>query len=122
MLGCATLLTGALPATRPSAVLPDLCAVLRGASGEKGDTMSSQPRPLPKQDTITGLRAIIADADEKGADRASLLLNLTHRDAALLKRSPAVAMEEISFLGGEMRFLGVKVEVGAVTVSALSGL
>lgn len=84
--------------------------------------MSQAPRPVPKSDTILALRAILADADRKGADPADLLLHLTHRDAALLKRSPAVAMEEISFLGGEMRFLGVKVEVGAVTVSALSGL
>jgi hypothetical protein len=84
--------------------------------------MSSQPRPLPKQDTIIALRAILADADDKGADRADLILHLTHRDAALLKRSPAVAMEEISFRDGEMRFLGVKVEVGDVTVSALAGL
>jgi len=84
--------------------------------------MSSQPRPLVKQDTIVGLREAIADADGQGADRADLTLHLTHRDAALLKRSPAVAMEEISFLGGEMRFLGVKVEVGSVTVSSLAGL
>lgn len=84
--------------------------------------MSSQPRPLVKQDTIGGLREAIAEADGQGADRAGLTLHLTHRDAALLKRSPAVAMEEISFLGGEMRFLGVKVEVGSVTVSSLAGL
>lgn len=84
--------------------------------------MSQAARPLPKPDTIATLRGIIADADSQGADRAELLLHLTHRDAALLKRSPAVALDEISFLGGEMRFLGVKVEVGAVTVSALSGL
>ena len=84
--------------------------------------MSQAARPMPKSDTITALRGLISDADGQGADRAGLLLNLTHRDAALLKRSPAVAMDEISFLGGEMRFLGVKVEVGAVTVSALSGL
>lgn len=84
--------------------------------------MSQAARPVLKPDTIVTLRGIIADADSQGADRADLLLHLTHRDAALLKRSPAVALNEISFLGGEMRFLGVKVEVGAVTVSALSGL
>lgn len=84
--------------------------------------MSQQTRPVPKSDTILSLRAAIADADDQGADRAGLTLHLTHRDAALLKRSPAVAMEEISFLGGEMRFLGVRVEVGSVTVSALGGL
>lgn len=81
--------------------------------------MSTAPRPLPKSDTILTLRAAIADAGDKGEDLSVMTLHLTHRDAALLKRSPAVAMEEISFLGGEMRFLGVKVEVGAVTVSAL---
>ncbi len=84
--------------------------------------MSSAPRPIPKSDTILALRAAIAEAGDTGADLSALTLHLTHRDAALLKRSPAVAMEEISFLGGEMRFLGVRVEVGSVTVSGLGAV
>ena len=81
--------------------------------------MSIANRPVPKHDTILLLRTAIAEAGDNGSDLSAMTLHLTHRDAALLKRSPNVAMEEISFLGGEMRFLGVKVEVGAVTVSAL---
>lgn len=83
--------------------------------------MSQQPRVVVKKDAITDLRAAIGEAEGAGVDRDALILHLTHRDAALFKRSPAIAMEEISFLGGEMRFLGVKVEIGAVTVSALTG-
>jgi hypothetical protein len=48
-----------------------------------------------------------------------MLLHLTHSDASLLKRSNEVAQNEISFDGG-MTFLGVKVEIGEVTVSALT--
>lgn len=81
--------------------------------------MSAAPRVVVKTDAITDLRAAIAEAESAGGDIAKMTLHLTHRDAALFKRSPAVAMEEISFLGGEMRFLGVKVEIGSVTVSAL---
>jgi hypothetical protein len=80
----------------------------------------SQPRVTAPKNAITELRAAIAEAEVAGTDRNALVLHLTHRDASLFKRSPAVAQDEISFLGGEMRFLGVKVEVGSVTVSALT--
>ena len=119
MLGCVTLLKGALPATRPSAVLPDQCPVFAGLRGKKATIMSISNRPIPKHDTILLLRNAIAEAGDSGSDLSAMTLHLTHRDAALLKRSPTVAMEEISFVGGEMRFLGVKVDVGQVTVSAL---
>ncbi|MDP1631987.1 MAG: hypothetical protein Q8L66_11280 [Caulobacter sp.] len=73
-----------------------------------------------KMDPIADLRAAISEAEISGTDRKKLVLQLTHRDASLFKRSPAVALDEISFKDGEMRFLGIRVEVGAVAVSALT--
>ena len=64
-------------------------------------------------------RSAIAEAEGRGVKRASMLLKLTHSDASLLKRSHDVADDEISFESG-MTFLGVRVETGAVTVSALT--
>jgi hypothetical protein len=82
----------------------------------------SQSRYQPavrKRDAVSELRAAIAAADDRGVARQAMLLRLTHSDASLLKRSPDVAEDEISFEGG-MTFLGIKVETGAVTVSALT--
>ena len=64
-------------------------------------------------------RAAIAQAEEDGIAKTKMVLRLTLRDAAELKRDPAVAVEEISFKDGEMRFLGVKVAPGGVTTSSL---
>jgi hypothetical protein len=93
----------------------------REAVGEKAKTMAP-PRLQPSgraRSTIAGLRAAIAEAEGRGVKRKAMLLQLTHSDASLLKRSDEVANDEISFDGG-MTFLGVKVEIGQVAVSALS--
>lgn len=82
----------------------------------------SAARAPAKRDVIAEFRAAIAAADRDGADREALLLRVTHRDASLLKLSPSVALDEISFADGQMRFLGVRVEVGAVTVSGLAAV
>ncbi|MFZ5671109.1 MAG: hypothetical protein ACOY4K_16595 [Pseudomonadota bacterium] len=79
----------------------------------------SNPRTPPRRDVIAEFRAAIAAAGNEGAAPRDMVLRVTHRDAALLKLSPAVGLDEISFADGEMRFLGVRVEIGAVTVSAL---
>jgi hypothetical protein len=65
------------------------------------------------------LREQIEKAEGVGLSREQMTLRLTHGDASLLKRDPQVAVSEISFAGGVMRFLGVKVEEGGVTVSDL---
>jgi hypothetical protein len=64
-------------------------------------------------------RTAIAKAQGEGADLDLMVLRLTLRDAALLKRDPNVGVEEISFANGEMRFLGVKVTSGGVPASTL---
>ena len=64
-------------------------------------------------------RAAIDQAERDGIAKADMTLRLTLRDEAELKRDPAIAIDEISFAGGEMRFLGVKVAPGGVTASSL---
>jgi hypothetical protein len=48
-----------------------------------------------------------------------MALHLTLGDVEQLKRDRAVAMEDISFAGGTMKYLGVKVVKGDVTLSVL---
>jgi hypothetical protein len=52
--------------------------------------------------------------------RADMTLQLTFSDAQQLKRDSSLALADISFTDGVMRFVGVKVEQGGVTVSTLN--
>lgn len=61
----------------------------------------------------------IQDAVAAGVAPATMTLRLTHRDAALLRRDRKIPLEALSFAGGEMRLLGVKVVTGGVEESAL---
>jgi hypothetical protein len=65
-------------------------------------------------------RQAIEKAEAEGASRADMVLRLTLRDAADLKRDRSVAVEDISFADGVMRFMGVRVAPGGVAVSVLS--
>lgn len=68
---------------------------------------------------IQRLRDLIADAQKDGVKPSKLLLRLTLGDAIEIKRDASVAVDEISFKDGEMRFLGIKVAEGGVTVSSI---
>jgi hypothetical protein len=68
---------------------------------------------------IQRLRDLIADAQKDGVKPGKLLLRLTLGDAIEIKRDASVAVDEISFKDGEMRFLGIKVAEGGVTVSSI---
>ena len=57
--------------------------------------------------------------ESEGIPRQDMLLRLTFRDASLIKRSPSVGVDEVSFADGYMRFLGVKIVVGPVALSSL---
>jgi hypothetical protein len=81
--------------------------------------MSPRVTPVKIRNPVEDIRAVIAEAEARGVKRKNMLLRLTHRDASVLKRSPAVADAEVSFEGGGMSFLGIAVEVGNVTVSEL---
>ena len=68
---------------------------------------------------IDQIRKWIATADREGLLRADLQLHLSHRDLSGLKRSPGVGIDEISFLNGVMRFLGIEVVDAAASPSRL---
>lgn len=72
-------------------------------------------RPTP----AVYFRGEIEKAEAAGLARAGMILRLTRADESKLKRDPSLAISDISFSEGAMRFLGVKVEGGGVTVSAL---
>ena len=48
-----------------------------------------------------------------------MLLRLTFGDVSQLKRDASLALEDVSFAGGVMRFLGVQIEQGGVVESVL---
>ncbi|MDR3506274.1 MAG: hypothetical protein P4L64_00075 [Caulobacteraceae bacterium] len=64
-------------------------------------------------------RHAIERAEAEGFTRDKMVLRLTLRDTADLKRDPSIPVEDISFTDGVMRFLGVVVAAGGVPVSGL---
>jgi len=81
-------------------------------------------QPEPQRTARRGSAADVArhaieQAEQEGVERAQMILRLTLRDASEIKRDPKLATTDISFAGGAMRFLGVRVEQGGVTVSRL---
>jgi len=64
-------------------------------------------------------RGPIETALAEGQMADSMLLRLTRRDASLLTRDPSIPLADISYVGGVMRFLGVRVEAGGVESSSL---
>ena len=84
------------------------------ASPKKAPTTARPPRPrLPE------FRAAIAQAEADGVAKGDMVLRLTLKDEADLRRDRTVGIHEISFAGGTMQFLGVTVVGGGVTQSAL---
>jgi hypothetical protein len=73
----------------------------------------------PQATRIKQVRDWIAAAELAGHAADDMLLRLTTRDASTLKRHPDVAVHEVTFVSGEMRFLGVKVQEGGVADSVL---
>ncbi len=64
-------------------------------------------------------RAAIDQAVADGVKLDKLTLHLTLSDASERKRDRTLAVEDISFKNGVMRFLGVTVSQGGVTASRL---
>jgi hypothetical protein len=64
-------------------------------------------------------RKEIEAADPDGLAREDMTLRLTLGDVSHLKRDPSLAVTDISFTDGVMRFLGVKIEQGGITASTL---
>jgi hypothetical protein len=86
--------------------------------------MSSRPASQPRRPAVPRKPAVefrdaIEKAEQDGVARDDMLLKLTLSDASELKRDRTVATADISFVGGTMRYLGVKVSQGGVTQSTL---
>lgn len=73
----------------------------------------------PTGPDIAEIRSAIDRAETQGIARGDMLLHLTFRDEALIKRSRAVGVDEVSFVDGQMRFVGVKVVVASGGLSNL---
>jgi hypothetical protein len=83
------------------------------------NTDKARARPSVQKSRPIEFRELIERAEAEGAARADMVLRLTLRDAADLKRDRSVSVEDISFVGGVMRYIGVEVAPGGVAVSAL---
>jgi hypothetical protein len=79
----------------------------------KGPPLTSRRAPPAVQ-----FRGEIEKAEATGLVREDMTLRLTLTDVSKLKRDESLAVADISFSGGEMWFLGVRVEAGGVPVSA----
>jgi hypothetical protein len=79
----------------------------------------ARARPSVQKSRPVEFREAIERAEADGGVRADMVLRLTLRDAADLKRDRSVSVEDISFTGGVMRYIGVEVAPGGVAVSGL---
>lgn len=64
-------------------------------------------------------RAEIQAALSAGVAIEDMTLRLTLQDSSRLSRDRSIPVADISFAGGEMRFLGVRVAAGGVATSVL---
>ena len=65
-------------------------------------------------------RTEIEQAEADGVSREDMTLELTLGDVSQLKRDPSIAVTDISFSEGVMRFLGVRVQEGGIPESKLT--
>jgi len=77
---------------------------------------STKPR---RSSPAATFRAQIEKAEAEGCARGDMILKLTLGDASLLKRDSDVAVSDIGFADGTMTYLGVAIQEGGVTQSAL---
>jgi hypothetical protein len=76
--------------------------------------------PVKRRGTPASIfRAEIERAVADGRRRDDMRLRLTLGDATALRRDRELPLADLSFAGGEMRFLGVRVQSGGVEKSVL---
>lgn len=80
---------------------------------------SSSPKAR-LQDAASYFRTKIEKAEAAGVARDDMILRLTLSDVSRLRRDRNLAVTDISFVDGVMRFLGVRVDEGGVAASVLS--
>jgi hypothetical protein len=76
-------------------------------------------KPAKRASAALHFRAEIEKAEAAGAQRDDMSLHLTLSDVDALKRDRTLPITDISFAGGTMRYLGVKVVQGGVSASIL---
>lgn len=81
--------------------------------------LKTPPLPPRRAAPAVHFRGEIEKAEAAGVSREDMILRLTHADVSKLKLDPSLAVADISFSGGAMRFLGVRVEGGGVAESVL---
>ena len=82
--------------------------------------MAKPPRPPPAPERPGDhFRREIEAAKAEGVAPDDMTLRLTLGDVHKIKRDRGIAVDDISFAGGVMRYLGVKIEQGGVDASAL---
>ena len=80
------------------------------------------PRPAgsaPLRSPASRFRDQIESAIAEGVAPDQMTLRLTHSDINKIRRDREIPIEAVSFAGGVMRYLGVKVELGGVEASTL---
>ncbi len=81
------------------------------------------PAPPARRPTVAvRFKAEIEQAYAEGVAIDEIALHLTLGDVELLKRDRSLPVADISFNGGAMRYLGVKVVKGDVDASVLRRL
>jgi hypothetical protein len=80
---------------------------------------TTSDKPVRRRPAAEEARNAIERAEADGVRREDMVLRMTLSDVAELKRDPKVATADISFVGGGMTYLGVKVEQGGVIRTAL---
>ncbi len=78
-----------------------------------------QAPPIVRPTVAVRFKNDILAAAADGIDLGDLALHLTLGDVEQLKRDRAIAVADISFTGGTMRYLGVKVVKGDTPASEL---
>ena len=81
--------------------------------------MRSPSIPVRRATAAIHFRNEIEKAEAAGASREEMVLHMTLSDVSHLKRDRTLALTDLNFADGTMRFLGVKVEQGGVAESVL---
>lgn len=77
------------------------------------------PAPMARRSAANRLRDEIEKAEAEGVRREDMILRLTFSDVAHLRRDHSLAVQDIAFAGGVMRYLGVTIKEGGVSESIL---
>lgn len=76
--------------------------------------------PARRAAAAVHFRAEIEKAEAEGVARDDMVLRLTLGDVSQLRRDSTLPVADISYAGGVMRYLGVRVEQGGVAESVLT--